>query len=211
MSSDGTRHHGSTEERLLALLDRQEIEDCLLRYCRGIDRHDADVVRSAYHADARDDHAARIGPGRELADWANAVHDEAFDGHQHYLTNVTIDLQGDVAHVESYYFLAGIKTGGPEHILGGGRYADRFERRDGRWAIADRIVTHEWFSDPDTYRTVADISVPPAQDRTDPVYRRPLRVTREDRLLFGGENSEPVPISQGRADRPAVPQPREVP
>jgi hypothetical protein len=26
----------------------------------------------------------------------------------------------------------------------GGRYVDRFERRDGEWKIADRVVVHEW-------------------------------------------------------------------
>ena len=36
--------------------DRHEIEACLLRYTRGVDRKDWDLVRSAYHTDAHDNH-----------------------------------------------------------------------------------------------------------------------------------------------------------
>jgi hypothetical protein len=32
--------------------DRWAIHDVLVRYCRGVDRLDADLVRSAYHSDA---------------------------------------------------------------------------------------------------------------------------------------------------------------
>ena len=36
------------------LKDRQEIYDCIMRYCRGIDRLDRDMLLSAYHPDAVD-------------------------------------------------------------------------------------------------------------------------------------------------------------
>jgi SnoaL-like domain len=184
-----------SSERLARLLDHQEIQDCLLRYCRGIDRHDTDLAKSAYHADARDDHAARIGPGRGLPDWANGVHDETFAGHQHYITNTMIEIDGDTAHVETYFILAALKKGTGEHSLGGGRYIDRFERRDDVWAIADRIVTHEWWNDSETLKMVSALSVPAAADGADPAYRRPLRADRDDRVLFGPGGTEPVPIS----------------
>jgi len=29
------------------LKDRQDIRDCLVRYCRGMDRFDRDIIRSA--------------------------------------------------------------------------------------------------------------------------------------------------------------------
>ncbi|WP_221890845.1 nuclear transport factor 2 family protein [Microbispora sp. KK1-11] len=34
--------------------DQQEIHEVVLRYCRGVDRLDMDLVRSAYHPDAID-------------------------------------------------------------------------------------------------------------------------------------------------------------
>lgn len=184
-----------SSERLSTLLDHREIEDCLLRYCRGIDRHDTEMAKSAYHADARDDHAARIGLGRGLPDWANGVHDMAFSGHQHYITNTMIELDGDIAHVETYFILAAVKKETGEHSLGGGRYIDRFERRDGVWGIADRIVTHEWWNEPETLKTVSALSVAAEANGADPAYRRPLRADRDDRVLFGPGGAEPVPIT----------------
>lgn len=44
------------------LLDKQAIGEVVLRYCRGIDRLDLDLVRSAYHCDGVDPRAARMGP-----------------------------------------------------------------------------------------------------------------------------------------------------
>ena len=43
---------------LQSLLDREAIRDCLLRYCRGIDRCDEEALRSAYWEDATDCHAS---------------------------------------------------------------------------------------------------------------------------------------------------------
>ena len=40
----------------LRLRDRHEIQECLFRYVRGVDRRNWDLVRSAYHPDAYDDH-----------------------------------------------------------------------------------------------------------------------------------------------------------
>jgi hypothetical protein len=48
-----------TSERdpeLQTLLDRQAIHDVLMRYSRGLDRHDRKVLESVYWPDAVDDH-----------------------------------------------------------------------------------------------------------------------------------------------------------
>ena len=45
-----------TERALRVLLDKQEIHEVLMRYCRGIDRCDAELLHSVYHPDATDDH-----------------------------------------------------------------------------------------------------------------------------------------------------------
>ena len=69
-------------KRLKALdemLAREEIRQCLLRYTRGIDRHDTALVASAYHADAIDDHTDYIGLGSGLGAHANAVHDTMWE------------------------------------------------------------------------------------------------------------------------------------
>ena len=45
--------------------DRQEIYDCIMRYCRGIDRLDRETLLSAYHPDAIDDHGSTYVGGIE--------------------------------------------------------------------------------------------------------------------------------------------------
>ncbi|MBT5754390.1 MAG: SnoaL-like domain-containing protein [Acidimicrobiaceae bacterium] len=47
---------GDTEARLRALIDKDEIRDVLMRYGRGVDRLDEELLRSCYHPDSHDDH-----------------------------------------------------------------------------------------------------------------------------------------------------------
>src|SRR5262249_48937285 len=54
--------------KLDALLDRAEILDCIHRYTRGIDRHDRQLVRSAYHDGAIDEHGGFVGPVDDFLD-----------------------------------------------------------------------------------------------------------------------------------------------
>jgi len=161
------------------LLARDEIRQCLLRYARGMDRHDTALVASAYHADAIDDHTSYIGPGSGLALHANAAHDAMWEAHQHFVINTTIDLDGDTAHVESYLISAGRRKQNSGTELHGGRYVDRFEKRAGRWAIAARILVYEWGL-PAEGAVEALKSVPlGTQDPSDLSFMRPLRVWRK--------------------------------
>lgn len=50
-----------TERKLLDRLDRAEIQDCLTRYVRGMDRLDRELARSAFHEGAIDDHVGFVG------------------------------------------------------------------------------------------------------------------------------------------------------
>jgi hypothetical protein len=184
----------SREQRLDELLDRQEINDCLLRFSRGIDRQDSELAKSAYHPDAIDDHIAFVGSGADLVDWVSGY--QGKDGWvrgylqrayaQHYNTNVSIELDGDVAHVESYYQM--VERPDDEFAitqLMGGRYIDRFEKRDGRWAIAARILTVGWSTDATYYEAVAALGPPSPHDRSDLSYLRPLEVQRPNGVFFG--------------------------
>ena len=122
--------------------DRQDIHDCLLRYTRGVDRHDTELMRSAYHADAVDEHGVASGDPVSFCDWAIGYHAEGQHQHHHAITNTSLDLDGDIAHGETYYmFWADNRVGPP--TLSFGRYIDRFEKRDGRWAIARRVCLNE--------------------------------------------------------------------
>jgi len=165
--------------RLSALADRSEILECVTRYCRGMDRLDRDLARSAYHDDAVDDHVGFVGPVDGFLDWSFGYHDTQVR-HQHYVTNHTVELDGDVAHGETYYLFVGTWRDEAKPLtITGGRYLDRFEKRDGRWAIAARVCNVEWMTEAPSLLTgpavdfVASRSTI-SRDRTDTSYDRPL-------------------------------------
>ena len=49
------------EKKLGEIIDRHEIWQVLLRYGRGLDRFDRELVRSCYFDDAIDDHDNYVG------------------------------------------------------------------------------------------------------------------------------------------------------
>jgi len=135
-----------TDERLQRLLDKEDIREVLLRYTRGIDRHDVEIMSGAYHADATDDHGTFNGSAAEFIQYANAVHADGFLAHHHYIGNQTIELDGACAYAETYY-LASLRRKDGATVLVGGRYIDRLEHRDNGWAIVHRKALIEWAGD----------------------------------------------------------------
>jgi hypothetical protein len=168
-----------TSDILRELTDRQQILDCLLRYCRGVDRFDRELVLSAYHLDAIDDHGAFVGTPPDFVEWAFAFHREHQISHHHMIFNTSIELAGDVAHTETYWQFFGENRVKP-NILAIGRYVDRFERREGRWAIAARACISECVNSieeatlPGGSRRDAHRFHPSTRDRSDISYQRPL-------------------------------------
>lgn len=164
------------------LRDRQEILDCLNRYCRAVDRLDRDLLLGCYHEDAIDDHAIFLGNREEFADWVMELHGRHQTATLHHITNHSCDLDGDVAHAETYYIFAGMNRAGVPLTVCGGRYVDRFERRDGRWAIVARRSLIEWQGTPgEVFIRREPTGADPgraevARDQSDPSYQRPLAV-----------------------------------
>ena len=124
------------------LLDKQAIREATLRYCRGVDRLDAELLCSAYHPDALDEHPGSTYTGTDIGPRMTAELRQNFRLTSHSLTTQTIEVHGDVAAAESY------STG--RHVLQDGRrvsslvrYVDRFERRTGDWRIVHRVAVVE--------------------------------------------------------------------
>jgi SnoaL-like domain len=138
------------ETRLQQLEDRQAIYDAIVRYCRGVDRSDPDLVLAAFHDDAIDNHFGVILPFREAIGTLKAA--RAGGGPpsktttMHNICNVLIELDGDIARCESYVMVMARlpqDSGGAIDWLHAGRYVDRFERRNGEWRIAYRTVVYD--------------------------------------------------------------------
>ena len=135
----------SRDPALQELLDKQAIHEVLLRYCRGVDRRDEEILRSVYHADAIHEHGEHAMNAREFA---RVIVDSIgrFAATSHFLTNVLIELRGDLAHAESYV-LACHRTernGEKSDLTLALRYVDRLERREGVWGIVHRLALHDW-------------------------------------------------------------------
>lgn len=56
------------------LADREAIREVAYRYARGVDRLDAEIMRSAYWPEATDDHGRFSGNGWEFVDRVMATH-----------------------------------------------------------------------------------------------------------------------------------------
>jgi hypothetical protein len=162
--------------RVDELLDKQDIYDVLIRYCRGIDRRDLELLRSVYHPDAYDDHGMFQGPAAEFASYA-VKNLATMQRTMHCIHNVAITLAGDVAASEAYcvaYHRMTSRSGGEADHLVGIRYVDRFERRDGGpWLIARRTVVYEWSRIDTVGRewTIRPEYAVGTRDREDPSYR----------------------------------------
>jgi hypothetical protein len=113
-----------------------------------VDRGDVELVASVYHPDGTDDHGSFVGLGSDFAVYVTTRLPERYQATQHTIANTIVDFVDDgVAHVESHVCARHVRADGDEELVldtFGGRYVDRFERRDGAWKIASRVVVHEW-------------------------------------------------------------------
>ena len=164
------------ESAVRQLLDRQAIWDALLKYTRGMDRLDRDLVIDAFHPDAKDDHCVIVGNREDIADNGMTMHRAENRKTHHCLTNHYCELDGDTAHTETYFVYFGAQEEGPTDVLGG-RYLDDLERRDGEWRISRRLCFIEWSSSlPEGASTGTSASLGALEAMTDPRSRR----SRED-------------------------------
>jgi ketosteroid isomerase-like protein len=126
---------GSFLEELEA---RTAIEDCLKRFARAVDRQDWVAAREAYHQDAWDDHGFFKGPPDAFLAHIEKLH--AVQRHSmHFNTNVLIEFQSkERAFVETYVLV--LQRFDDRRATASARYLDRFEKRNGKWAVVHRTL-----------------------------------------------------------------------
>jgi hypothetical protein len=129
--------------QILELLDKQALHDNLMRYCRGVDRMDLELIRSAYWSDSTDDHGRFIGPGHAWAEMAYEAR-KVLVGTNHHVSNVYIELDGTLAKRESMFVNVNTYLDGSPTMMLGGRYRDLCEKRDGEWRILRRVCIWDW-------------------------------------------------------------------
>jgi hypothetical protein len=163
------------------LKDRLAILDCINRQSRGHDRHDVELMNGCFHEDGWDEHGTAVTPGPQYGEWANATHAAGSQVNMHHITTHQCEIDGDVAHAESYVMGAMLNHDGVTARLLCGRYIDRLERRDGTWRISARRSTVEVAFTADASILEADVFrdrhfAKGSRDKRDLSYQRPLQI-----------------------------------
>lgn len=126
------------------LADREAIREVANRYVHGVDRLDAEHMKSAYWPDAIDDHGVVVGNAWEFVDRVVSSHDR-WAWTMHTTTNHQIELDDDGlgASGELYNVTYLMSADGATLNTWYGRYLDRYEKRGDEWRIIHRVCVHE--------------------------------------------------------------------
>lgn len=191
----------SLPKEVQELVDRQKIYHVLTSYCRALDRCDVELMKAVYWEDGYDDHGVFAGNAQEFAEFIIKGIQEWFEVTMHTICNIHMEIEGDVAHTESYLLAyhkvkgttekvggwfgetylrqhqSSVARGEAQDFIFGGRYFDRLEKRDGIWRIARRTVIMDWnINQPNS--AIFDeglfktIQIHGSRDRSDPIYQR---------------------------------------
>jgi hypothetical protein len=93
---------GDVRADLERVVAEAAVRDVHLRYCRGIDRLDWDLVRSAYHPDAVDNHGPYQGDVEGFIAFLHDVLPSAYESTTHFFGQQLVEIDGDVAWHEAY-------------------------------------------------------------------------------------------------------------
>lgn len=146
----------TTLDLLQTVADRQAITDIIYRYCRSMDRMDAELGYTLWHDDSIADYGSVYsGSGTGLIDHLCEQHKHTLY-HSHQMSNIIIELDGNRAGSESCV-TANLRIQHGEQVKQmtvWSRYIDTWSKRDGRWAIDKRIAIRDF----DEIRDIAPLS-----------------------------------------------------
>jgi hypothetical protein len=190
MAEDARCVHGELMkmELIEQLAARAEIQDCLYRYARGVDRRDWTAVRATYHPDAWDEHGEFTGTVDQFIDWVSERH-ATIPFAAHFVVNCLIEFIDDRSAVVETYFLGMQRRAAPEHMRRHDgdevdaelmvRYVDLFEKRqDNVWRVARRKLVYDSSRIQPSSHTPRKVIIG-TRDENDPIFavRRALGLT----------------------------------
>lgn len=128
------------------LIEKEAIRDQIYTYCRALDRIDNELGYSVFSEDAKVDYGPTYkGTGRGFIDMMLKTHRKMVSTH-HMMTNILIKFNedGSKAASETYMYAAckyKNKAGKATFTVEARcRDIDKWEKRDGKWVIVERIV-----------------------------------------------------------------------
>ena len=133
---------------LRELLAEREITQVIYRLARASDRADVELAATCYHSDATEDHGGFVGPAAEFVARKGQIQFAETPNIPvmwHSVTNISIELDGDRAFVESLVFVWQrlVKDGVEFDLPVAGRYLDVFAKREGEWRIFSRVLVFD--------------------------------------------------------------------
>ena len=128
------------------LIEKDAIRDQIYTYCRALDRIDNELGYTVFAEDSTVNYGPTFpsGTGRQFIDNMLNQHRHMISTH-HVMTNILIKFNDDMtkASSETYMFAAckfPSKKTGSFTVEARCRDIDRWEKRDGKWLIVDRVV-----------------------------------------------------------------------
>lgn len=158
--------------QLQELVDEHRLRKLVHGYCRAVDRGDFDALRGMYHDDAHDAHG-------EFADGSPDVligHLRTARPHlramQHNVTTTNFAINGHAAEGEVYTIATHTVVAGDHDVdvVVGGRYLDKYEKRNDTWKFTARAIVTDW----------ARVDDPSRMDLSHPITRGTPRGTLDE-------------------------------
>ena len=154
----------ATEALLQEVLDEFQLRKLVHSYCRAVDRGDFAQLRELYHHDAVDAHGGfSAGTADDFLNQLAAAR-PYIGSMQHNITTVNFAIDGTSAEGEIYTIATHTFSAGDRDVdvMVGGRYLDKYEKRDDTWKIVERTIVTDWahVNDP----SLVDLSHPITRD-----------------------------------------------
>jgi 3-phenylpropionate/cinnamic acid dioxygenase small subunit len=136
------------QDRVAALLDKQEIQELATAYGAALDDRDWPRLERCFVADgsARYGHVGGFQEGFPAIEALCRGILEKLDASHHLIGNVTVDLDGDTARCRCLFQAQHVRhgaEGGPLYLLGG-EYHDELRRTEAGWRIQQREIRVVW-------------------------------------------------------------------
>jgi len=137
----------STPEALLQeMLDEFALRKLVHAYCRAVDRGDFTTLRDLYHEDAIDAHGEFSTGSVDEFLGTLAASRPHIRSMQHNITTVNFVISGSTAEGEVYTIATHTLIAGDRDVdvTVGGRYLDKYGKRDGSWKFVERAIVTDW-------------------------------------------------------------------
>ncbi|MGO4443312.1 nuclear transport factor 2 family protein [Mycobacterium sp. 2YAF39] len=163
----------STDTALQEMIDEFHLRKLVHAYCRAVDRGDIAALRDLYHHDATDAHGGfSTGSIDQFFEQLVAAR-PYIRTMQHNITTANFAIAGNAAEGEIYTIAFHTLAGKDRDIdvVVGGRYLDKYEKREDAWKLIERTIVTDW----------ARVTDPSSMDMSHSITRDTLKGTLDEK------------------------------